>query len=209
MDLCIAHHIIVISDEVYFSLIYPGKRYTPVMAVSREASMNSVTCISPSKSYNLTGIKHSLVISENPEILRKYKDELHKNNEFFGESIFGHAAVEAAFGRCDEWTEQLMRHLAGNCQAARDFLAEKMPEVTVFQPDATDFLWMDFSCLHMDRESLTAFFEDEAEVEVSQGYSLGTGGEGYIRWNIACSRSVLMEGLERVCAAYRKHKGNC
>lgn len=203
MDICLQHHIIVISDEVYFNLIYPGKQYTPIMTVSKEASMNSVTCISPSKSYNLTGIKHSLVITENLEILQRYRNELHKNNEFFGESVFGHAAVEAAFGKCDEWTEQLMRYLEGNYQAVRSFCAENMPEVTVFEPDATYFLWMDFGFLHLDREAQTAFFEDNAQVEVSQGFALGTGGEGYIRLNIACSRAVLMEGLQRIYTAYQ------
>ena len=195
----------MISDEVYFGLIYPGKTYTPLASISREASLNSVTCISPSKSYNLTGIKHSLVITENPEILEKYKAELHKNNEFFGESIFGHAAVEAAFSACDQWSEQLMEYIAENYQTARDFAEKHLPGVKVFEPDATYFLWMDFRCLNLSDEELTAFFEDEAQVEVSQGYSLGTGGSGFIRLNMATQTSILTEGLERIEAAFQRH----
>lgn len=203
MEICTAHRIIVISDEVYFSLIYPGKKYTPLMSVSREAAMNSVTCISPSKSYNLTGIKHSLVIAENPKLLEVYRAELHKNNEFFGESIFGHAAVEAAFGKCDRWTEELMEYISGNFRMLQGFFAANLPDVKVFQPDATYFVWMDFRCMGLSREELTVFFEDSAQVEVSQGYSLGTGGEGFIRLNMACPRAVLREGLERIREACR------
>ena len=205
MDICIANHIIVISDEVYFALMYPGKKYTPLASISKEASMNTVTCISPSKSFNLTGIKHSLVIAENPDLLNAYKAELHKNNEFFGESIFGHAAVEAAFGHCDEWSAELMEYISGNFDALKKFVEEKMPEVTVYQPDGTYFAWLDFNCLHMNKEQMTAFFEDEAEVEVSLGYTLGKGGEGFVRINMATQRAVLMKGLERIAKAYSAH----
>ena len=205
MDICIANHIIVISDEVYFALMYPGKKYIPLASISKEASMNTVTCISPSKSFNLTGIKHSLVIAENPDLLNAYKAELHKNNEFFGESIFGHAAVEAAFGHCDEWSAELMEYISGNFDALKKFVEEKMPEVTVYQPDGTYFAWLDFNCLHMNKEQMTAFFEDEAEVEVSLGYTLGKGGEGFVRINMATQRAVLMNGLERIAKAYSAH----
>lgn len=205
MDICIANHIIVISDEVYFALMYPGKKYIPLASISKEASMNTVTCISPSKSFNLTGIKHSLVIAENPALLNAYKAELHKNNEFFGESIFGHAAVEAAFGYCDEWSAELMEYISGNFDALKALVKEKMPEVTVYQPDGTYFAWLDFNCLHMNKEQMTAFFEDEAEVEVSLGYTLGKGGEGFVRINMATQRAVLMNGLERIAKAYSAH----
>ena len=205
MEICIQHHILVISDEVYFGLVYPNKQYTPLASVSREASLNSVTCISPSKSYNLTGIKHSLVITENTEIMEKYKAELHKNNEFFGESIFGHAAVTAAFGECDQWSRELMEYIEGNYQLVRSFMSQHIPQVRVFSPEATYFLWMDFRFLGMSDEELTTFFEDDAQVEVSQGYSLGTGGSGFVRLNLATQRSILSQGLERIRKAYERH----
>lgn len=204
-DICIKHKIIIISDEVYFGLIYPGKAYTPIISVSEAAAMNSVTCISPTKSFNLTGVKHSLVIAKDPKILEIYKQELHKNNEFFGESIFGHAAVEAAFGRCDEWSAQLMDYIQGNYQTVRQFVEKELPGVVLYEPDSTYFLWMDFNCYHMSPEQQTTVFEKEARVEVSQGHSLGTGGEGHIRMNIACPRSVLLEGLKRIKDAFEKY----
>ena len=204
-DICVKHGIIITSDEVYFGLIYAGKKYTPITSISHEAAMNSVTCISTSKSFNLTGVKHSLVISENPELLEKYKKELHKNNEFFGESVFGHAAVIAAFGQCDEWLSQLMAYMRGNYELICEYVKKFMPEVKVYEPDATYFAWLDFNCLNMNPQEMTEFFEDEAQTEVSIGASLGTGGEGFIRLNMACPRSVLKEGLERIAKAYKSH----
>lgn len=203
MDICLKHHIIVIFDEVYFALMYPGKKYVPMASISKEASMNTITYISPSKSFNLTGIKHSLVIAENPELLNAYKAELHKNNEFFGESIFGHAAVEAAFGCCDDWSVQLMNYISGNFEVMKAYVEENMPQVKVYQPDGTYFVWLDFNCLNMDQTEMTAFFEDRAQVEVSLGYTLGKGGEGYVRINIATQRQILMEGIKRISAAYK------
>lgn len=205
MEICLANHIIVISDEVYFSLIFPGKQYTPLASISEEAAMNSVTCISTSKGFNLTGVKHSLVIAKNPALLNAYKAELHKNNEFFGESIFGHAAVEAAFSKCDDWSAELMEYLQGNFEALKQFTAEKMPAVKVYEPDGTYFVWLDFNCLGMNKENLTAFFEDEAEVEVTLGFGLGQGGAGYARINMATQRDLLMEGMERLAKVYAKH----
>lgn len=202
MDICMENNIIVISDDVYFGLAYPGKNYIPLASISKEASMNSITCISPSKSFNLTGIKHSVVFSENEIILNKYKDELHKNNEFFGESIFGHAAIEAAFGECDDWSEQLMEHIQENYNIVKDFINENLPSVKIYKPDATYFLWMDFSCLNMSRDEMAVFFEKKSEVAISLGYTLGTGGENFIRLNMACPKSILIDGLNRIKKAY-------
>lgn len=205
-EICTKHGIVIISDEVYLGLIYPGKTYTPLMSVSEEAAMNSVTCISPSKSFNLTGIKHSLVISRNPKLLAAYNEQLHKNNEFYGESIFGHAAVEAAFGKSDEWSCELMKYIEGNYYAAREFLIKYLPEIKLTEPDATYFLWMDFNVLGMNAEQMTAFFEDSAQVEISVGNGLGTGGSGFIRMNIACPRSIVLEALKRIHAAWEQLK---
>ena len=205
MSICLKHHIIVIADEVYLGLVYKDHKYTPIASLSHEASMNTVTCISPSKSFNLTGIKHSLVITENAKFREAYHNQLKKNNEYYGESIFGHAATEAAFGHSDEWSAQLIDYVAGNYQTVKKFVAANLPGVKIYEPEATYFLWMDFNCLHLSREALTAFFEDEAEVIVTQGCFLGTGGEGYIRLNLGCPRSVLEKGLARIKEAFDKH----
>ncbi len=208
MEICLEHKILVIADEVYFGLIYEGHSYIPMASLSKEASMNTVTCISPSKSFNLTGIKHSLVISENPEILQAYRNELKKNNEYYGESIFGHAATEAAFGHSDEWLEEVVHYIEDNYKLVKDFFEENLPEVRVYQPEATYFVWMDFSNLKMSSTDLIKFFEEECEIIVTHGCYLGTGGEGYIRLNMGCPRSLLSEGLYRIKKAYDKHALN-
>lgn len=205
MNICLKHHIIVISDEVYLGLIYKGHQYTPIASLSKEASMNTVTCISASKSFNLTGIKHSLVISENPEFLKIYRNELKKNNEYYGESIFGHAATEAAFGRSDEWSEQLITYVEDNFKLTKKFVEENLSGVKIYQPEGTYFVWMDFSCLHMTDEELTKMFEDEAQVIVTLGCHLGTGGQQHIRMNLGCPQSILKEGLNRIKTAYLQH----
>ena len=203
MDICLKHNVIVIADEVYFGLVHKGYKYTPIASLSKEASMSTVTCISPSKTFNLTGIKHSLVITENKEFYRIYKDE-QKNNEYYGESIFGHAATEAAFGESDEWLEQLVDYVEENYRLVRDFAEENLPGVNVCHPEATYFVWMDFSCLGLNDEGLTAFFEDEAQVIVTQGCHLVTGGQGFIRLNVGCPRSILKEGLERIKETFQR-----
>lgn len=202
VEICLRHGVIILSDEVYLGLTYRGYTHTPIASLSKEAAMNTITLASPSKSFNITGLKHSLVIAENPKFLELYKKELMKNDEHFGESLFGQAATEAAFAHCDDWIEQLMTYLADNYRTVLTFMNTHFPEVKVYEPEATYFVWMDFNFLGMSNAQLTSFFEDRARIIVNQGHSLGTGGSGFIRLNIGCPRQILEQGLQRIKKAY-------
>ena len=164
--------------------------------------MNTITLASPSKSFNITGLKHSLVIAENPKFLELYQKEQMKNDGHFGESIFGQVATEVAFAHCDDWLKQLMAYLAENYRTVHAFMKTHFPDVKVYKPEATYFVWMDFTFLRMSNEQLTSFFEDRARIIVNQGHSLGTGGSGFIRLNIGCPRQILESGLDRIKQAY-------
>ncbi|WP_313794258.1 PatB family C-S lyase [Fundicoccus culcitae] len=206
VDLCAENNIIILSDEVYAGLIYPGESFTPLASLSEKAAMNSITCISASKSFNVTGIKHSLVISENPEFISVYKEQLKKNNEYYGESIFGHHATEAAFSNSDEWSNELMEYINGNFNFLKEYLKTNLPDVGIFQPQSTYFAWLDFNYLGLSDNDLVNLFEKEAEIIVTHGYVLGEGGSGFIRWNLGCPRSVLKMGLERLKTAIENKK---
>lgn len=202
VDICLQNGIVILSDEVYLGLTHKGFTHTPVASLSREAAMITITLASPSKSFNITGLKHSLVIAENPKFLELYKKEQMKNDEHFGESIFGQVATEAAFAHCDDWIEQLMQYLAENYRTVETFMNTYFPEVKVYKPESTYFVWMDFRFLGMSNEQLTSFFEDKARIIVNQGHALGTGGSGFIRLNIGCPRQILESGLQRIKQAY-------
>lgn len=206
VEICLQHGIVILSDEVYSGLIYEGYNHIPIASISKEASLNTITLVSPSKTYNITGLKHSLVISENDKFLEIYSNELKKNNESFGESLFGHAATEAAYEHCDDWIEQLMAYVEENYHIVNKFMMDYMPEVKVYKPEATYFVWMDFTFLGMTNAELTAFFEDKAKIIVVQGHTLGSGGDGFIRLNVGCPKQTLQLGLQRIIDAYNQFK---
>lgn len=108
---CLERDILVVSDEVYYALLHRGTTYTPFANVSPAASMNAVTVTSASKSFNLTGLKHSLVIAENPDILEAYDRGQRKSNAYYGGSTMGIVATEAAMTHGDVWVQQLMTHV--------------------------------------------------------------------------------------------------
>ncbi len=203
-DFCASRNIIVATDEVYCGLIFEGNSFTPFASVSKQASLNSVTMVSASKSFNLTGLKHSLVIAENPEIMAAYMRGLARSNLTFGGSTFGEVATEVSFRDCDRWSAALMRYIEGNYEYLLSFFSEHIPAATVTRPEATYFAWLDFSHLGFSLAELRAFFEDDAHVVVTLGEYLGPGGEGHVRFNLGTSRALIVQGLERIRIAYAR-----
>ncbi|MBK3745905.1 putative C-S lyase [Paraburkholderia aspalathi] len=201
-EFCVKRNIIVLTDEVYCGLVYGQVPFVPFAAVSHEASMNSVTLVSVSKSFNLTGLKHSLVITENPKFLESYMAGLKRSNLYFGGCVFGQAATEAAFRDCDEWTQSLVSYIESNFEFTKSFLMKNLPLVNVTEPEATYFAWLDFNAFRLSPKELRQFFEEDAHIAVTYGDALGKGGEGYIRLNLATPKSILEEGLQRLAKAY-------
>jgi cystathionine beta-lyase len=195
-EFCRSRGIIVVSDEVYFGLVHEGASYVPFASVSREASLNSVTLTGASKSFNLSGLKHSLVVSENPEFLAAYNKGLRRNILFYGGSSLGIVATEAAFADGADWTRDLMTYIAHNRAVLAESIERVVPQARIFDADGTYFAWVDLRALGLDDSALVRFFED-ANLIITPGHMLGTGGSGHVRWNLACPTSVLQAGLAR------------
>ncbi|UIJ82184.1 MalY/PatB family protein [Rhizobium leguminosarum] len=201
---CLERGVIVVADEVYCSLVFEGVEFTPFAGLSQSASLNSITLVSASKSFNVTGLKHSMFVAENPDLRDAYMRGLKRNNLYFGGCIFGQAATEAAFRDCDDWSLAAVRYIQGNFEYLRSFIEKHLPLVTVTTPEATYFAWLDFGRLGLSVDELRSFFEDEAHVVVTLGEPLGAGGKGHARFNLGTTRSLVEEGLHRIAQAYER-----
>ena len=201
---CLSRGIVILTDEVYFGLVKDGKKYTPFASLSDEAAMNSATLVSASKSFNLTGTKHSLVIVDNPKFREAFERGLAKSNLYFGGCIFGQAATEAALRGGDSWRHALMKYIEGNFALLRNRLNAALPAITVFDSDATYFAWLDMRGLGLSNDQIVQIIE-EARISVTPGKPLGPGGEGHIRINMATARTTLEAGLSRFVASFQKH----
>lgn len=203
-EACLEHGIIVLADEVYCGLLFDHARFTPFASLSSAASLNTITLVSASKSFNITGLKHSLVIAENADLRTAYMRGLLRSNLNFGSSIFGMAATEAAFRDCDDWSAAVMRYVAGNFAHLQWRLAAEMPEIRLTQPEATYFAWADCRAMNLDAVGLRQFFDAEARVGLSYGALLGPGGEGHVRINLGTARATLDQGIDRIVGAWKK-----
>jgi len=203
-DICLAHGVRILSDDVYCGLVYPGVTYTPIASLSPEVSRNTITCYSPSKTYNTTGAKFSYIVTENPELLEKYYCSLKKLDLVYGNNIFGLAITEAAYNDCDAWLQAMMEYIAESHAITSEFISNHLPGAQIAQADSTYFAWINMKNLQMPSDELVRYFMSKAHVLINSGAELGKGGEGFVRMNLACSRETLLEGLVRLEKAYKQ-----
>ncbi|WP_337958024.1 MalY/PatB family protein [Guptibacillus sedimenti] len=204
-ELCYAHNVLIVSDDIHFDLIFKGYQHTLISSLSNEIAANTITCIAPSKTFNLAGMQLSTIIIPDEEKREKFNAYMGKLG-LFAPSPFGITAVEAAYNHGEEWLDELMDYLQGNLSYLTTFINERLPQIDVIEPEGTYLVWLDFTKLDMSHEELEQFVQGEARLALDEGYIFGEGGKGFERINIACPRSVLQEGLERLEKAINSKK---
>jgi cysteine-S-conjugate beta-lyase len=190
---------VVISDEIHCEILYRGYQHTPFAKISEEFAQNSITCMSPSKTFNLAGLEISSIIIPN----KKLREEFTNIREGIlpGPNLFAYTGLEAAFRHGDEWLEQLLAYLEENLAFLNDFIGRRIPRIKVIQPQGTYLVWLDFRELALEKQELRIFMRDKARVGLDDGFMFGAGGAGFQRMNIACPRSILEEALTRIESA--------
>lgn len=208
-EICRRHHVWVVSDEIHNELVMPGYTYTPFASVCAENQMCSVTCISPSKSFNIAGLQIANIVCEDGELRRRI-DRAININEVCDVNPFGIVATIAAYSEEGElWLQELQQYLSGNYQALLHHAAfapgaaslSTTPAPVVMPLEGTYLVWVNVESLcqrfHCDVEQLTARLLHEAKVYFNPGTMYGDEGRDFLRINIACPRAVLTEALDR------------
>ncbi|OFW77177.1 MAG: cystathionine beta-lyase [Alicyclobacillus sp. RIFOXYA1_FULL_53_8] len=204
-DVCAEAGVVVISDEVHADLVFKPHRHTPFASISEKLAQNSVTCIAPSKTFNLAGFHTAAMITPNPELRKRYEDML---NTFSMNWIntTGAVALEAAFNHGDDWLDQVLYYLKENLDFLTLFFSRRMPEVKVVQPEGTYLVWLDFSALNLEPKQLDELMLKQAKVALDEGHLFGTDGTGFQRLNLACPRPLLASALEEMAKAVEAHR---
>jgi cystathionine beta-lyase len=201
-EFCFHNDIILISDEIHSDLVYPGHKHIPTAMISDELAQNTITCMAPSKTFNLAGLKSSVIIIPNQAHRRDFNNML--NNIGVGmDNIFGLVALESAYRYGEDWLEELIGYLSQNLDFLIEFVEEKIPKVEVIRPEATYLVWLDFRALGLDGKGLIELMTKKAKVWLDDGPIFGPGGEGFQRINIACPRATLEKGLKRIEGAVK------
>lgn len=205
--LCLKHRVWILSDDVYCGLMFPGKRYVPVASLSREISYRTVTLYSASKTYNTAGLRHAFIVAENPEFFKQYTELLTSMNLQYGQNLMGIAATTAALNACDGWVRSVMESIAQSHRMMTERLAEHVPACRVLPTDAGYFAWIDLRALKVRPQMLSYLLEQEEHIVVENGYPLGKGGAGFIRFNLATSEENIREGTARLIRFCARHRG--
>ncbi len=204
-EICLKHKILIISDEIHCDLLFNGYKHTPLASLSEELAQNTITCISASKTFNMGGLTTSANIIPNPQI-RALFDHALENMELHTGNIFGMAALEAAYRYGEEWLDELLEYLEGNLSFLIRYFNEKIPQIKPMIPQGSYLVWLDCKGLNMNQPELVNFMLNRAKVKLNDGVTFGPGGEGFMRINIACPRSIMEEGLERIKKAVNSLK---
>lgn len=195
-NICLRNGVTVVADEIHCELVYQGFKYTPFASLSDAFLHRSVTCVSPSKAFNIAGLQIANIVAFDND-LRSRIDKAININEVCDVNPFGVAATIAAYNEGEEWLNQLVDYLHGNYEAMAEFCRRELPEFPITRLEGTYLVWMDCSSLGMPSDALEHALLDDARLWLNVGTMYGAEGEGYMRWNIACPRSVMLDGLNR------------
>ena len=200
MELCLKHHVLVVSDEIHSDLIFHGKRHIPTATLSPEIAANVITGISGTKTFNLAGLQASTVVfpdAHKKAVFDHYWQcmDIHRNN------AFSLTAMEAAFTGGEEWLEQLLPYLSDNFDFVVDYCQKYIPKIKTYAPDATYLMWLDCRALGLTNEQLHDFMIQKAKLGLNDGCSFGRQLQGFMRLNAACPRSLLAQAMDQLRAA--------
>ena len=204
-EICIRHNVLVISDEIHCELVYPGHKHLPFASISEEFLKHSVTCISPSKAFNIAGLQIANIIAPDDEIRRKIGRAINVN-EVCDVNPFGVIATIAAYNEGEEWLDQLVGYIGENYKFMKDFCAVSLPEFPLAVLEGTYLAWMDCSALHIPSEELGVRLQKEAKLWLNAGAIYGKDGDNFMRWNLACPRERVADGLNRFLAFVKNNK---
>ena len=204
-ELCRKYHVTVISDEIHCDLTSPGQEYIPFASVSENCKNTSITCMAPTKAFNLAGLQTAAVAVPNPNLRHKVwrglnTDEVAEPNSFAVE------AAVAAFMKGEAWLDSLREYIQENKNFVENFLKKEDLHIRLVPSQATYLLWLDCREMHGSAGEFTQYLREHTGLYLSEGKQYGENGSSFIRMNIACSRSRLEDGLERLAEGVRGYE---
>ncbi|WP_256701096.1 MalY/PatB family protein [Paenibacillus sp. P46E] len=204
--LCVKYQVLILSDEIHCDLTHPGYKYVPFASVSEEIAHNCITCLAPTKTFNLAGIQTSSIIVPNPEI-RILVNRGINTDEVAEPNVFAIEAAISAYTDGEPWLQGLIDYLRMNKQVLEQFLASELPQIQVIPSEATYLAWIDCQDITNNAGQLCKFIREETGLYVSEGAIYGENGHRFIRMNYACPKERLIDGLQRLkkgIEAYQK-----
>ena len=195
-ELCRKHHVTVLADEIHCDIAIPGKAYVPFASVSDACRQVSVTCIAPTKAFNLAGIQSAAVYVPDPVLRHKIWRGIN-TDEVAEPNVFAVEGAVAAFTKGGPWLDAMNAYVAQNRETVKAFLESRLPDVKLVPGEATYLLWLDIRKIGKS-DDVAAFLREKTGLFLTSGSVYGGNGEGFLRMNVACPRATLEDGLKRL-----------
>lgn len=199
-DLCEQNGVLLISDEIHADLMMGGHTHQAVCALSERIRNNTITHYAPSKTFNLAGLQTAYAIIPNDELREVYTRGMNANR-IFNMNWFGSCALETAYNQCEGYVTALCEYVDANMDHMVDFLKKELPMLKMKKAEATYMVWVDFRGTGMTTEEIESFIDQKAHIGVDKGTWFGPGGDGWLRFNLACPRKTLDQALTQLKAA--------
>ena len=196
-QICLKHNVIVISDEIHSDIILKNHKHIPFASISKEFCKNTITCMAPTKTFNLAGLQSSFLVMSNPYYY-EVMDRAFSTLDIKRNNAFSLVATEASYNYGEDWLDELIKYIEDNVDFAIEYIKTNMPKLKVKKPEGTYLLWVDFNSLNVDEKDLKDALINKGKVALNSGSSFGIGGDGYYRINLACPRAMVLEALKRI-----------
>lgn len=195
-NMCCENHVIVVSDEIHCDIVEPEKEYIPFASVSEICKNNSITCVSPTKTFNIAGLQTAAILVPD-EGLRNRVNRAINTDEVAEPNVFAVIAPVVAYNEGGEWLDELNKYLWENRKFAENFIKENIKVVFPIKAEATYLMWVDCTSVSTNSEELCDFIREKTGLFVTSG-DVYRNADGFMRVNIACPRSLLEDGLNRL-----------
>lgn len=195
-NMCCENHVIVVSDEIHCDIVEPEKEYIPFASISEKCKNNSITCVSPTKTFNIAGLQTAAILVPD-EGLRNRVNRAINTDEVAEPNVFAAIAPVVAYNEGGEWLDELNKYLWENRKFAENFIKENIKGVFPIKAEATYLMWVDCTSVSTNSEELCDFIREKTGLFVTSG-DVYRNADGFMRVNIACPRSVLEDGLNRL-----------
>ncbi len=201
-NLCLKRGVNIISDEIHCDLVYPGAQHLPIAALSPEIGARTITLMAPSKTFNIPTLGFSLAIIENRDLRKAFRRAMGDMVPHVG--ALAYAGALAAYTEGEPWLDACITYLAANRDFLVHYVAEHLPGIRMWSPEATYLAWLDCRQANLPEDPYN-FFLKHARVALNDGATFGEGGAGFVRLNFGCPRATLEQALERMRAALAAH----
>jgi len=200
LALCKTHDVAIVSDEIHQDLTLSGYTFTPLLTLAKGYEHKVVSLTSMTKTFNIAGIKGSMIFAKDDALIKKIGKQQQLNDEY-ELNLFAYEVMRSAYEEGDEWLEQALNYIEANVDLTISFLRQHLPDIKIMRPEASYLIWLDCSAYAQDNQKLYDKLR-EAKVEPNAGVKYGAEGHLKMRLNVACPEALLREGLNRVSAAF-------